>query len=127
MFFCALLVIVAGCGPTASPVIDTWPVGDEQDCATLPTCAELTRVGLMGLALRDPGHPPVVNTHVHAEGAIIDPDTGNQILLTRSGACCSVLVVDHADGTRSAIGVGYPGVSREAIAIPWETSDGIGQ
>ncbi len=108
-------------------MIDTWPVGEEQNCATLPTCAELTRVGLMGLALRDPGLAPVVNTHVHAEGTIVDPATGGQILMTRSGACCSVLVVDHADGTQSAIGVGFPGVSREAIAIPWETITGAGQ
>ncbi len=114
-------VVLAGCSRTGSPVIDTWPVGDELNCAELATCAELTRVGLTGLALRDSGHAPVIKTHLHAEGAIIDPATGHQILTTRSGGCCHVLVVDHTDGTTSAIGVGFPGVSREAVAIDWET------
>ena len=122
--FVALTVVLAGCGPTSSPVIDTWPIGEERSCASLPACEELTRVGLMGLAERDPGHPPIVNVRLHDEGAVFDPATGNQILMTRSGACCHVLVVDHADGTTSAIGVGFPGVSREAIAIPWEIIPG---
>jgi hypothetical protein len=31
-------------------------------------------------------------------------------------------VLELDDGTMRAIGVGYPGVSRVAIAIPWEAS-----
>jgi hypothetical protein len=30
-------------------------------------------------------------------------------------------VMDLADGSTRAIGVGFPGVSQEAMAIPWET------
>lgn len=100
------------------PVVDTWPIGPELTCDEANRCAELTSVGLAGLDARDPGHPPVVSTSLHAEGALVDAQ-GRRILLTRSGGAPSVLVVVLGDGTTHAIGVGYPGISQTAIAFPW--------
>ena len=113
--------IAAACAPAAAdPVIDTWPVGEAADCAELRSCPDLIRVGLAGLDERDPGHAPVATARVHREGALVDPSTGQQILMIRSGGCCHVLVVQLTDGSTLAIGVGYPGISDEAVAIHWE-------
>jgi hypothetical protein len=59
--------------------------------------------------------------HLHHEGEFVDPSTGDRTLSVRSGGCCQVLVIELADGSTRAIGVGYPGVSDEAVAVPWET------
>lgn len=122
----ALLVglFAAACKPAADPVIDTWPIGEALECADARYCDELVRVGLAGLSQRNPGHARVVASRLHHEGGFIDPSTGHGILTTRSGGCCKVLVVELADGSARAIGVGYPGVSDEAVAIPWETLGG---
>ena len=66
--------------PASDPVIDTWSVGGPLDCAEERSCDDLIPVGLAGLAERNPGHAPVVATHLHREGAIIDPATGDQLL-----------------------------------------------
>ena len=114
--------LVAGsCAPAAAdPIIDTWPVGEAVDCAQTPSCDELTRVGLVGLNERDPGHAPVAEARLHREGAFLDPTSGDTILVVRSGGCCQVLVVRLMDGSTRAIGVGFPGISNKAVAIPWE-------
>ena len=70
---------------------------------------------LLGLASdhldrRDPGHAVVVGATLHSEGGLIDPATGQQILRTRSGGAISIAVLELADGTVTAIGVGYPGI-----------------
>lgn len=120
-----LLALVSGaCREDASPVIDTWPVGERLDCDDARTCDELVAVGLVGLTDRDPGHAPVVSARLHHEGVVVDPSTGHRILMIRSGGCCHVLVVELADGSTRAIGVGYPGISQEAVAIPWEMVPG---
>ena len=118
-----ILALVAGlvlgaCTPAADPVIDTWPVGEPLECAEPKYCDELVRVGLEGLDMRDPRHAPVVAAGIHQEGTI------RGILTTRSGDCCHVLVVELADGSTRAIGVGYPGLGGTAVAIPWETAIG---
>ena len=118
----AATLVLAGCGlvPTGGdPIIDTWPVGAPYHCDDVTRCDEQIAAGLEGLAARDPGHAPVVAARLHVEGAYVDPVSGHQILMTRSGGCCRVLVVELTDGTTRAIGVGYPGISREAVAIPW--------
>jgi hypothetical protein len=118
----AVTLVLAGCGlaPTGGdPIIDTWPVGPPYQCEDLKRCEEQIAAGLEGLAVRNPGHAPVAAARLHVEGAYVDPASGNRILVTRSGGCCRVLVVELADGTTRAIGVGYPGISREAVAIPW--------
>ena len=118
-----LALITIGCGLGRDPVIDTWPIGEVIDCVSA-RCEEEVRVALVGLAARDPGHAAVVSTRLHNEGALFDPGSGNQVLMTRSGACCHVLVAELADGTTRAIGVGYPGISPTAVAIPWEIAPG---
>ena len=120
-------MVGAACTPAPPPdaVIDTWPIGEPYDCPEGASCQELIRAGLAGLAVRDPGHAPVVTTQLHHEGTLPDPKTGSRILMTRSGACCKVLVVGLADGSTHAIGVGYPGISKEAVAIPWEMTPPI--
>ena len=119
----AMAALSAGCGllvPSgADPVIDTWPVGPAYDCPDAVRCEEQIAAGLAGLTTRNPGHAAVVDARLHVEGAYVDPVSGNRVLMTRSGGCCRVLVVELADGTTRAIGVGYPGISREAVAIPW--------
>jgi hypothetical protein len=122
-----LAPLAAGaCAPAdlarGDPVIDTWPVGEPLDCAEVRSCDELVAVGLAGLDDRDPGHAPVVETHLRREGAFVDPTTGEQIRFIRSGGCCHVLVLELADRSTRAIGVGYPGISKTAVAIPWEAA-----
>ena len=74
--------------------------------------------------MRDQGHAAVTSVAIHREGTKIDPATGDHIVFTRSGSCCYVLVADLEDGSRHAIGVGYPGISTEPIAAEWEVADG---
>jgi len=105
---------------SSNAIIDTWPIGPALDCtAEGERCNELIRVGLAGLDSRERGHAAIVSSELHREGTFVNL-RGETILMTRSGSCCSVLVVTLSDGATHAIGVGYPGVSRTAIAIPWE-------
>ena len=110
--------------PQEDPVVDTWPIGDPLDCVSGANCDVLTRVALAGLDERDPGHAAVVAARLHNEGALVDAKTGNRVLMTRSGSCCSVLVVELADGSTHAIGVGFPGISHNPMAFPWEEMPG---
>ena len=111
---------LAACQSTvASPVIDTWPIGEEYRCAAGDTrCQALIPTAMRGLDEREPGHPPVTGATLHREG--FQPDaSGRAIIYVRSGDCCSVVVLSLATGELRAIGVGYPGVSEDAIAIHW--------
>jgi len=117
-------LFLGACTIHQDQIIDTWPVGAAVDCQRLPTCDELVAVGLEGLAAREPGLGSIVATQLHVEGTFVDASTGDRVLMTRSGDCCRVLVVELADGTRHAIGVGYPGISDKAVAIDWETLPG---
>ena len=100
------------------PVIDGWPVGRVMDCNRDATCADLAAAATAGLARRDPGHPAIVTLTLHDEGRVVNED-GEQVLFTRSGSCCSVARFALADGTVRAIGIGYPGISREPSAIDY--------
>lgn len=115
-----LLLTVASCSTLReSPVVDGWPVGDPQDCATPQArCPELLAEATTGLGRREKGHAPVVRATLHIEGVVLDEE-GNQMLWTRSGACCSVALFELADGSVHAIGVGYPGISGDPIAIDY--------
>ena len=145
-------LIVTACGArgeaTADPVIDTWPVGvalgcngpvadgsfvpatppdvreEDADVRVMAACAELVLTALRGLDARDQGHAAVTSVAIHREGTKTDPATGDHIIFTRSGNCCYVLVADLEDGSRHAIGVGYPGISTEPIAAEWEVAGG---
>lgn len=115
--------VLGGCGLQPSRVVDTWPVGDPLACVPEDRCPELVAAGLAGLAARD-GELAVVATWLHHEAARVDPVTGDQILSTRSGSCCDVLLVRLADGSERAIGVGFPGISQEPVVFDWNTGEG---
>lgn len=112
---------VVACGllrEPADPVIDGWPVGPEVSCFDVD-CDLLLGLARDHLDRRDPGHAVVVRTTLHREGAPVNPATGEQILRTRSGGSPSIAVFELADGTVTAIGVGYPGISREPMVFEW--------
>lgn len=115
--------LVMGCGGSVAPdpVIDGWAVGEPLECVGEDAlrCPELLRVGLAELDRRSPGHGAVATAALHREGVDVDPVTGDRILRTRSGGGLSVLLITLVDGSTVAIGVGYPGISREAMAFPW--------
>jgi hypothetical protein len=100
------------------PVIDGWPVGPEASCAQDQGCPVLLDTATIGLSRRDPGHPAIVAVTLHREGTLLDAN-GNQILMKRSGGCCSVARFELADGSVKAIGVGYPGISDTPMAFDY--------
>jgi hypothetical protein len=97
--------------PPADPVIDGWVVGDElpHDSAYVDPATDL-------LAELHPEHAPVARASLHSEGIYYDKD-GRQILWTRSGDCCLVVLFELADGSKRAIGAGKPGVSPTVMAF----------
>jgi hypothetical protein len=120
-----LAFVSAGCRevPAGATVIDTWPVGDEFRCGPAapiktPLCEAMIPAAIAGLDGREPGHAPVVGLTLHHEGGYLD-GAGSLILVERSGGCCFVAVLHLEDDATRAIGVGYPGVSTEPVAIPW--------
>ena len=117
----ALLALIApACGllrEPADPVVDGWPVGIEVDCATRTDCGMLLRLARDRLDQRNPGHAAVTRVSLHAEGALVDATTGDRILHTRSGGSPMIVVFQLEDGTASAVGVGYPGISREPMVF----------
>jgi hypothetical protein len=117
----ALLTLgVLACGllrEQPDPLIDGWPVGDAIDCATRTDCALLLGLASEALDNRRPDHADVVAASLHAEGLHTDPATGDRFIMTRSGGGPSIAVFELADGTVRAIGVGYPGISREPMVF----------
>ena len=118
----ALLALgVLACGllrEPPDPVIDGWPVGDKVDCNERPDCDVLLRLARGRLDQRDPAHSAVARVTLYDEGTPTDPVSGDRILLTRSGGAPSIAVFELEDGTVTAIGVGYPGISREPMVFP---------
>jgi hypothetical protein len=112
------VAIVTGCSRVGDPVVDGWAIGPEQWCATTTNCPALLDTARAGLDRRDPRHADVLRVTLHDEGATFEAD-GDQILHTRSGSCCSVARFELADGSIRAIGVGYPGISQEPIAVDY--------
>jgi hypothetical protein len=109
--------MIVGCFPQAGdPVIDGWPVGAALPCTPEQKCQELLAAASAGLDRRNPGHADVVEGTLHAEGRTVNA-SGETILITRSGSCCSVALFTLTDGTVRAIGVGYPGISTTPMAI----------
>jgi hypothetical protein len=110
---------VLACGllrEPSAPVIDGWSVGSEV------SFFDSERELLLGLARdhldrRNPGHAVVVRAALHHEGGLIDPETGHEILRTYSGGAPRIAVFELADGTVTAIGVGYPGIAREPVVL----------
>ncbi|HYO43248.1 MAG TPA: hypothetical protein VES19_08635 [Candidatus Limnocylindrales bacterium] len=120
----ALLVLLAvgvlACGllrEPADPVIDGWPIGSSMNCTVRIDCDVLISLASGRLDQRDPDHAAVTRLTLHDEGTLADPVTGHRILLTRSGGAPSIAVFELEDGTVTAIGVGYPGYSRDPMVF----------
>jgi hypothetical protein len=115
-----LAATLLGCGlarATPSPVIDGWPVGPALGCTPDDRCPELLAAARAGFEERDPGHPAIEAMVLHREGTEVDPTTGATILRARSGGPVHVAVFTLADGTVRALGVGFPGISREPVVL----------
>ena len=116
-------VTLVGCGlvrPSQSPVIDGWRVGPVLDCGPDDRCPELLGAVRAAYDERYPGHPAIEGLALHREGVDVDPVTGDTILRTRSGGPVHVAVFELADGTVRALGVGFPGISREPVVVDQE-------
>ena len=116
--------VVLGCGllpnerPTGDRVVDGWPIGAPLACEDAKRCQALTLVAREGFDEHYAGHAEIVDFGLYTEGALIDPKTGDKILMNRSGGCCDVALFRLADGTEHALGVGYPGISTTPMAFP---------
>ena len=116
--------VVLGCGllpnarPTGDRVVDGWPIGAPLECEDAARCQALTTVAGEGLDQHYPQHAEIVGFGLYSEGMRVDPETGNAILVNRSGSCCDVALFRLADGTEHALGVGFPGISTTPMAFP---------
>jgi len=115
-----LVVLLAACDPGSTPpdpIVDGWPIGAEQSCSPDDArCTALMPAALSFFEQHNRQHQTVVRATLHREGSLVDAQ-GTHILMTRSGACCSVALLELADGSIRAIGVGYPGVSQTPMAF----------
>jgi hypothetical protein len=118
LFVAAMLV--AGCGLAeragADPVIDTWPVGGPATCEE--RCLPAIEAATDAFEAREPGHAAIVKVTLHSFGREVDA-SGRPILRVISGGGTWVAVFELGDGSVRAIGVGYPGVSREPVTFDY--------
>ena len=110
-----LAIVVAACAqrPRSDPVIDTWPVGGPATCEE--RCLPAIEAATDALAAREPGHPGITGVTLHAFGQQVDAE--GRILIRSGSGTIWVAVFELEDGSVRAIGVGYPGVSREPVAF----------
>ena len=118
---CIVLLAIGAiaCGLLREPsdrVIDGWPVGSEVRCGVDADCVLLLGLAREHLDRRDPRHGDVIRASLHQEGTLVDPGTGDHILMTRSGVMM-VAVLELQGDAVTAVGVGYPGISREPIVF----------
>jgi hypothetical protein len=114
-----LAVALAGCS-TFEPqprIVDGWAIGDPLDCTARADCQTLAETARTELGNAEPDHAAVAGWGLYDETYYVDPATGDKILSTRSGSCCEVWLATLADGRTVAVGVGYPGVSKEPMAF----------
>jgi hypothetical protein len=108
LMLAAVLVATCQLFVRSDPVVNGWPIGSDVPCSAEARCLVLLATATAGLDLRDPGHPPVVASTLHREGATFDAN-GNRLLYTSSGALYVVVRFELADGSVMAIGVGAAG------------------
>ena len=122
LLFVSGAMLACGLLPNARPigdrVVDGWPIGAPLQCEDASRCQALSAVAREGLDQHYAGHAAVVEFGLYNEGSRIDAETGDKILVIRSGACCEVALYRLADGTEHALGVGYPGISTTPMAFP---------
>ncbi len=100
------------------PVVDSWPIGREIPCNEEARCMVFLATARAGLDARDPGHPAVVASTLHTEGATVDAN-GNRVVYARSGALYAVVRFELADGSAKAIGVGAAGPDPTLMAFDY--------
>ena len=102
-------------------VIDGFGIGEQHDCPPDADpgaeCLTYVEVATTGLDERDPAHMPVVRVTLHYQ--LFLWDDGSLSTATCSGGCMDVAVFYLVDGSLRAIAVGTPGVSTEAMTIPY--------
>jgi len=113
----ALAAVIFSCGGLVSdPKIDTWPIGAPTTDCLRRSCEEMIDAARTRIDIRNRGHADVVTVTIHELGKVVDAQ-GQIVLTTRSGGPPRVVVFELADGTRRAIGVAYPGISKDPIAM----------
>ncbi len=110
------LAIVACGAPRSDPTIDSWPIGAPTNDCLRGSCELMIDTAMARLDIRNRGHADVVTVTIHEIGRVVNAQ-GQVILTTSSGGPPRVVVFELADGTRRAIGVGYPGISKEPVAM----------
>lgn len=108
LMLAAVLVTACQLFVRGDPVVNGWPIGPEVPCSAEARCLVFLATATAGLDVRDPGHPAVVTSTLHTEGATFDAN-GNRLLYTSSGALYVVVRFELADGSVKAIGVGAAG------------------
>ena len=112
----ALGVAMAACRPVSDPVIDSWPIGAPTSDCVRGSCEVMIDAAGARLDIRDRGPADVVKVTIHEIGRFVNAQ-GQVVLTTSSGGPPRVVVFELADGTRRAIGVGYPGISEDPVAM----------
>lgn len=113
----ALGLALVACGALRSdPTIDTWPIGAPTTDCLRGSCAVMIDAARARLDIRNRGHADVVTATIHEVGRVVNAQ-GQSVLTNGSGGSPRVVVFELADGTRLAIGVGYPGISQDPVAM----------
>lgn len=108
--------VLACGGAQGAPRIDTWPIGELTSDCDRGSCEAMIEAATSGLDHRNPGHADVVKVEIHELGNEVDVQ-GRSILHTYGGGVPRVALFELADGSRPAIGVGYPGVSQTLVVF----------
>ena len=108
--------IISDGGPVSDQVIDGWPIGAQTKDCLRGSCEVMIDAARVRLDVRDRGHAYVVTVTIHEVGKVVNAQ-GRIVLTNGSGGSPRVVRFKLADGTRRAIGVGYPGISRDPVAM----------
>ena len=100
---------VVGTYRGSGSVVDGWGIGAPYACTDLDPerpCSALIPFAGQVFDRRDPGHVPVVWAQLHEEEPIVSRTSP-----------LFIAVFQLADGSIRAIGVGYPGIATEPMAL----------
>jgi hypothetical protein len=117
----AFAIVLAGCAlangsGNVGTVVDGWGIGPQFTCPFVDPdrpCAALLPLAVSALDRRNPAHAAIVSSQLHEEG----PDASGNLVIRSTPF--EVAVFQLADGSVSAIGVGYPGVATEPMALDY--------
>ena len=107
----------ACCGRRPIPVVDGWPIGPELDCTTRDDCAHAAGLARERLDRRDSGPCRRLGGQPAPRGHAPRPSDRRAHPADPQRRIPVIAVFELGDGTMTAIGVGYPGISREPIVV----------